>query len=195
MVRYEIIKAKEAAYKKRLLKVNNKLNENSGIYILTREYAGFKFAYIGQAKHILTRLAQHLMRFEQHIDKSLAVHGLYSETNKEGWKVDFIEYDESLLNEKEQEYILKYANAGYQLRNKTAGSQSNGKIGINDNKTSKGYRDGVKKGKFDAIKSIRNYFDKYLNYVIKGKPTKIKIKKMEEFSELLEGTENGIKDD
>ena len=55
-------KAIEQNNKKRLLEVNPKLDEESGIYFLTRiDENGFKDAYIGQAVHILTRLAQHLV--------------------------------------------------------------------------------------------------------------------------------------
>ena len=64
-------KAIESKNKKRLLAINPKLNEQSGIYFLTRvDEDGFKYAYVGQAKHILTRLAQHLVGY-QHIDLSL----------------------------------------------------------------------------------------------------------------------------
>ena len=43
--------------KERILKICSlMLNENSGIYILTREENGFKYAYIGQANILLTRL-------------------------------------------------------------------------------------------------------------------------------------------
>ena len=44
--------------------------EDSGIYVFTRQENGFKYAYVGQAKHILTRLAQHLNGY-QHIDLSI----------------------------------------------------------------------------------------------------------------------------
>ena len=81
----------EAKNKNRWLAVNPDLNDKSGIYILTREENGFKYAYIGQAKHILTRLAQHLVTF-QRIDLSLKAHGLYSEDNPTGWKVGAINY-------------------------------------------------------------------------------------------------------
>ena len=69
-----IAKAKviEKQNRERLLKVNPKLNDRSGIYFLLREDEnGFKFGYIGQAKHILQRLCSHLTGFQQHIDLSL----------------------------------------------------------------------------------------------------------------------------
>ena len=48
----------EQENKKRLLKLNPKLNDRSGIYFLLREDEnGFKYAYIGQAVHTLSRLA------------------------------------------------------------------------------------------------------------------------------------------
>ena len=94
----------EANNKHRFLKVNPTLDDKSGIYILTREEDGIKYAYIGQAKHILSRLAQHLVNY-QHIDLSLKKHGLYSDDNPCGWKVNAIHFKESELDEKEQYYI------------------------------------------------------------------------------------------
>jgi len=115
------VKAIEQANKKRLLAVNPKLDEESGIYFLTRvDENEIKYAYIGQAKHILTRLAQHLTSY-QHIDLSLKKHGLYLADNPYGWKIGFMHFPLSELDEKEQHYIKMYAQNGYQLRNKTAG--------------------------------------------------------------------------
>ena len=91
-------KAIEQKNKQRLLAVNPKLDDESGIYFLTREdEQGFRYAYIGQAVHILTRLAQHLVGY-QHIDLSLKKHGLYSEDNPCGWNVHFINYPTTILD-------------------------------------------------------------------------------------------------
>ena len=69
--KFKKAKAIEKKNKERLLKVNPKLNEDSGIYFLTRiDENGFKYAYIGQAIHLITRLSQHLVGY-QHIDLSL----------------------------------------------------------------------------------------------------------------------------
>ena len=69
--KFKQAKAIEAKNKKRLLEVNPYLNEGSGIYFLTRtDENGFKYAYVGQAVHILTRLAQHMVGY-QHIDLSI----------------------------------------------------------------------------------------------------------------------------
>ena len=71
---YKQIKAKERQNKERILRTNPYVDEKSGIYFLTREDEnGFKFAYIGQAKRLLSRLAEHLSGY-QHIDLSLKKH-------------------------------------------------------------------------------------------------------------------------
>lgn len=164
-------KAIENENKKRLLKVNPKLDERSGIYFLTREDEdGFKYAYIGQAKHILTRLAQHFAGY-QHIDLSLKKHKLYSSENPYGWKVNFLHFPISQLDEKEQFYIKEYALNGYQMRNKTSGSQGVGKSQIDDFKPHKGYRDGLLQGKKNLAKELNHIIDKHL--VIGLKPEKI----------------------
>ena len=126
--KFKQAKAIEQKNKKKLLEINPKLDDRSGIYFLTRvDEDGIKFSYIGQAKRLVSRLAQHLVGF-QHIDLSLKKHGLYSmDGNPYGWKVDFVHAKESDLDEMEQHYIKQFANAGYQLRNKTSGSQGIGK--------------------------------------------------------------------
>lgn len=162
---YAQIKAIEKKNKERLLKINPYLTEESGIYFLLREDEdGFKYAYVGQAKHILTRLAQHLVGF-QHIDLSLKSHKFYDkETNPYGWEIYFLRFPIEQLDEKEQYYIKQYATAGYQLRNKTSGSQGVGKKKIDEYKPAKGYRDGLKQGYKNASKEVSNLFEKHLNY-------------------------------
>ena len=181
--------------KKRWLKVNPILTDKSGIYILTRvDENGIKYAYVGQAKNILSRLAQHLAGY-QHIDLSLKKHKLYSEQNPYGWKANFVYCDIEKLDEFEREYIKEYAKSGFQLRNKTSGGQDNGKVGIDDNKPSKGYYDGLKQGYQNCLKEIREYFDKYLIFLMRrdeecfkknGEVKEIYKKKWQEFKELLE---------
>ena len=60
-------------------------------------------------------------------------------------------------------------------------------MGISENSTKKGYYQGVAFGKNRAVQEIKTYFDKYLDFVIKGKPNKIKERKLKEFEELLKG--------
>lgn len=180
-------KAIEFQNKKKLLEVNPKLDEKSGIYFLTRtDEDGFKYAYIGQAKHILTRLAQHLVGY-QHIDLSLKKHKLYAEDNPFGWKVNFLHFSESQLNEKEQHYIKEYALNGYQLRNKTSGSQGAGKSQIDDYRPQKGYRDGLEQGRKNLARELNHIIDKHLVVSIKPEKAnnKVSVKAFEKFREIL----------
>lgn len=181
------VKAIEKKNKDKFLKLNDKLNDNSGIYILTRiDENNIKYAYIGQAKHILTRLAQHMVGY-QHIDLSLKKHGLYSDINNYGWNVNSINCDESDLDDKEKYYIAEYANKGYQLRNKTVGGQGEGKSQIDEYRPHKGYRDGLEQGYKNASKEIANLFEKHLTYSKKSdKPNKNQDKAIEKFEEFLE---------
>lgn len=180
-------KAIEYKNKQRFLEVNPNLNDESGIYILTREDEdGFKYAYIGQARHVLTRLAQHLVNF-QHIDLSLKKHGLYSVENPYGWNVAFCNFPETQLDQKEQDYIKTYATWGFQLRNKTTGSQGQGKRQIDEYRPTKGYRDGLEQGRKNLAKELSHIIDKHL--VVSLKPekqnNKVSQKAYDKFNDLL----------
>ena len=181
-------KAIEYKNKKRLLEVNPKLDDKSGIYFLTREdESGIKFGYVGQAKHILTRLAQHLVGY-QHIDLSLKKHGLYKENdNPYGWKIGFMHFRLEELDEKEQFYIKQYALAGYQLRNKTSGSQGVGKKQIDEYRPQKGYRDGLEQGRKNLAKELSHIIDKHLVISIRAdkQNNKVSQRAFEKFNELL----------
>jgi hypothetical protein len=180
-------KAIEQNNKKRLLEVNPKLDEESGIYFLTRiDENGFKYAYIGQAVHILTRLAQHLVGY-QHIDLSLKKHKLYSKSNPCGWKIGFLHFPKSELDKQEQHYIKAYADYGYQLRNKTSGSQGEGKAQIDDYKPSKGYRDGIQQGRKNLAKELSHIAEKHLKIEIREdkRYNKVSQKQYEKFMDLL----------
>ena len=189
-----IAKAKmiEKENMRRLLKVNPKLNGKPGIYFLLRtDENGFKFAYIGQArKSILQRLASHLVGFSQHIDLSLRKHKLYSEDNPYGWRVEFLNFPPRMLDEKEKEFIKKYADAGYQLRNVSVGGQGenrdSGQIG--ERKSAKGYYDGLAQGRLNLAKELSHIIDKHLIVSLKPEKTNNKIsqKALEKFNGLLE---------
>lgn len=185
--KFKQAKAIEKKNKERFLAVNPHLDEKSGIYILTREDEnGFRFAYIGQAVHVLTRLAQHLAGF-QHIDLSLKKHGLYSKENPYGWTVDSYSYSENDLDKQEQYWIKKYADMGFQLRNKTSGSQGEGKSQIADYRPHKGYRDGLEQGRKNLAKELSNIAQKHL--VISLKPekfgNKVSERQLEKFMDLI----------
>ena len=181
------IKAIEQKNKQRLLEVNPKLDDESGIYFLTREdEQGFRYAYIGQAVHILTRLTQHLVGY-QHIDLSLKKHGLYAEDNPYGWKVNFMHYPIPKLDEMEQYWIKQYADKGYQLRNKTSGSQGEGKSKIADYRPAKGYYDGIEQGKKALARELSHIMEKHLTVELKPEKrgNKVSEKQLEKFKELL----------
>ena len=182
---YKQIKAIEQANKRKLLKAFPLLKENSGIYILKREENGFKYAYIGQAKHILTRLAQHLSGY-QHIDLSLKKHGLYSKENPTGWEIGFVLCGIERLDEKEQALIKAYSNAGYQLRNKTAGGQSDGKFEIGETRPRRTYQEGVAQGYEKARKEVAKLFEKNLVCGINGKTNKNKEKALKKFQDFMQ---------
>lgn len=183
---YRQIYAKKVANEGRILKVCPNCPNESGIYFLMREEDGFKYAYVGQAKHLRERLASHLSGY-QHIDISLKKHGLWSKENPTGYKVHFLTFPESELDEKEQFYIKKYANAGYQMRNATSGSQGVGKKGLDNAKPSRGYYQGLEQGFKNAQKEVAHLFDLHLNFEPKkNPPTKLQEKAVEKFKRFLE---------
>lgn len=190
---YRQIFARKEEEKKKLLALNSQLDNQSGIYIFTRFENGFKFAYVGQALHLLDRLISHLQGYEQHIDRSLKKHKLWSKYNPNGWQIKFIHCHKENLNAIEQQMILEYATSGYQMLNKTSGSQGTEKFAIVDNQR-KGYLQGKQDGKIATLRQIKVYFDKYLDFVIKGKETKIKARKLQEFRELLDEANNRKED-
>lgn len=185
---YRQIFARKKAEQQKLLALNPRLTNNSGIYIFIREENGFKYAYIGQALHLLDRLISHMQGYGQWIDLSIKKHKLWNINNPTGWKIKFFECSADKLDILEQQTILDYATAGFQLRNRTSGSQGKGKATITDTQR-KGYLQGKNDGKIATLKQIKVYFDKYLDFVIKGKETKIKARKLQEFMELLYGSE------
>lgn len=180
-------KAIEKENKKKLLAVNPKLDDESGIYFLTRtDEDNIRHAYIGQAKHILTRLAQHMTGY-QYIDNSIKAHGLYSTDNQYGYKVNFLHFPLSQLDEKEQFYIKQYAVAGYQMKNRTAGSQGKGKTVIAECKPVKGYYDGILQGKKILARELSSIAEKHLKIEIREdkKNNKVSQKQFEKFMELM----------
>lgn len=175
------------------LKVCPTLHDAPGIYILTREENGFKYCYIGQAKKILSRLVSHLNGYEQYIDNSLRKHKLWSKENPTGWSVDFFICADEYLNEWEQDTIKEYHKKGYQLLNKTTGSQGNEKQALGGTKSRKGYKQGVADGYLKARKEIAGLFEKNLQVIMKGEPNKLKEKAFDKFMTFLRG-ENEQKD-
>ena len=189
--------AKKQETRRRIIKLCPSINDQSGIYFFTRnDENGIRYAYVGQAKHLLSRCAQHLLGY-QHIDLSIKKHGLFSDQKPYGYKLDYVNLPESQLDAYEREYIQKYASWGFQLRNATLGGQDSGKQVI-DSKTPKGYHDGLKQGYENARKEIKELFDKYLMVSVKSKEDTFKKdgtikeiyqRKYNEFVEWLKGGE------
>ena len=182
------VKAIESQNKRKILSVNQNVDESSGIYFLTRaDENGIQYAYIEQAKHLLTRLAQHLSGY-QHIDLSLKKHGMFSEGNVYGWKINFLHYPEDELDEHEQFWIKRYAKNGYQLRNKTAGGQGEGKKQISEYRPAKGYYDGITQGKKTLARELSHIMEKHLTVELKPEKrgNKVSEKQLEKFNRLLD---------
>lgn len=173
------------------------MNDESGIYFLLREDEnGFKFAYIGQAKSVLQRLCSHMTGYQQHIDLSLRKHKLYSEDNPYGWRVEFLNFPESQLDEKEKYYIKLYADNGYQLRNVSIGGQGENRDSgsIGERKAPKGYLQGVQQGRKNMARDLSHIIEKHLVVSIKAdkQGNKVSERQFEKFKELLkEGENNG----
>lgn len=178
------VKAIEQKNKKCLLAVNPKLDNGSGIYILWRTEI---HAYVGQSVGLLTRLAQHLAGYSQHIDLSLKKHKLYSLENPYGYRVDFIHCNKSELDDKEREYIQKCIDKGWILKNKTSGGQDDEKEKIADYKPPKTYRQGIQAGKKTLARELSSIISKHLTVRLKDEKqgNKVSEKQLRKFNDLL----------
>lgn len=187
--RQNIAKAKaiEQKNKRKLLEVNPKLDDKSGIYFLTRvDENDIKFSYVGQARNLISRMCQHLVGY-QHIDLSIKKHGLYSSENPYGWNINFMHFPISELDEKERYYITLYAKNGYQSRNKDTGGGA-GKQELGERKPQKGYRDGILQGKKALARELSSIISKHLTVRLKDEKqgNKVSEKQLEKFNELLD---------
>lgn len=183
---YRQIYARKAECERRIKEVCPQATHESGIYCFTRvDEDGFKFAYVGLAsKSLLTRLGEHLVGY-QHIDLSIKKHGLYSTDNPYGYKVDILcKCPAEECNEKEQYYIKKAADAGYQLRNHNSGSQGKGRRTFDNAKPSKTYREGLAMGYLNARREVAHWFSLHLAVSTK-KPTKNAEKALAKFEKFI----------
>lgn len=182
-------KAIEKANRQRLLKINPKLDDESGIYFLTRvDEENIHYFYIGQALHIMQRMCGHIVGY-QHIDLSIKKRGFYGEDNPYGWQINFLHYPKSELDKWEKYWILEYTKKGYQCRyNKTAGGQGQGKEKINEFKPVKGYRDGIKQGKITLARELSSIAEKHLKIEIREDKANNKVsqKQYEKFMAALD---------
>lgn len=187
MPNYKQIYAIKAEREKRIKAVCPGIPNTSGIYIFYRtDEAGIKRAYCGQAKHLLERCSAHLGEYD-HIGLSLKKHGFYNENNPHGWRLQYKTCAESELDDKEVGTIKACAEAGMQMYNVTAGSQSSGKMVTGAMKPAKGYHDGLKQGRKSMAKEINDIIEKHL--IVSLKPEKknnqVSQKQFEKFKQLL----------
>lgn len=195
---YRQIMTLKAEYKRRIQKLCPNVTNNSGIYVYWRiDENGFKHAYVGQALHLLDRLVNHMFGYKTYIDVSLRKHKLYDrEKTPYGYHIDIREEcSEEDLDERERYWIKFYADNGYQLKNKTLGGQDDKKAVLGEGKSTKGYREGLVQGRKNTQKEIKELFDKYLTYDIKGKYGKIKQRKYDEFTAFLNEGESETEED
>lgn len=187
---YKKIYAMQKQNEKRLLKLNPKLDNGSGIYFFIRKSEqNENEIYVGQSVNILQRCCQHLVGY-QYIDLSIKAHKLWSADNPYGYRLEFIHFPKELLDEKEQYYIKLYRENGWILKNKTSGSQGKGKEKIAEYKPQKGYRDGIQQGKKSLARELSDIAGKHL--VISLKPekqnNKTSQKMFEKFQSLMDET-------
>lgn len=128
--------------------------------------------------------------YEQHIDLSLRKHKLYDEKkNPNGWRVEFLNFPESELDEREKYYIKLYADKGYQLRNVSLGGQGENRASgsIGERKPPKGYMQGIQQGKKVLARELSHIAEKHLKIEIREdkKNNKVSQKQFEKFKELM----------
>lgn len=163
----------------------------SGIYIFYRlDEAGIRRAYVGQAVSLCERCASHLNEYD-HIALSLKKHKFYSKENPYGWKLIYQTCPKNELDTREVEVIKKYADAGFQMYNVTAGSQSEGKLVTGQYKPPKTYQQGIQAGKKSLAKELLHIINLHLTVKLKdGKENnKVSQKALEKFWNLLKGSE------
>jgi hypothetical protein len=185
MKSYKQIFAIKKANEARIKKLCPEITKESGIYVFTRtDEGGIKYAYVGQAKNLLQRTAEHLAGY-QHIDLSIKKHGLYDEAkNCYGWRLHIQTIcPAEMLDEAEQKAVRVYAFSGYQLRNDTTGGQGEGKKSLHDYGKG-GYLKGKREGEAKAYKAIGVAINKYTTG-LRSKGGKIADRKTAELIEKL----------
>lgn len=187
---YRQLYAIKAQNEKKIKNLCPDATHKSGIYCFHREDEnGFKYAYVGLAtKSVLSRCAEHLSGYTQHIDRSIKAHKLYDEENPYGWKLDILCFcPAEECNEKEQFYIKKVHQSGRQLLNVTGGSQGKGKFNISENRATKGYLQGLANGYMNARKDIAHLFKLHLDYTAKRQPPTVNQQKaLQKFADFLD---------
>lgn len=128
------------------------------------------------------------------VDMAKHIYKLYDEQNNPyGWRVEFLNFPESQLDEKEKYYIKLYADKGYQLRNVSLGGQGENRASgsIGERKAPKGYMQGIQQGKKVLARELSSIAEKHLKIEIRDdkKHNKVSQKQYEKFMSLMNGGE------
>lgn len=184
---YKKLYAIQKNNEKRILKLNPKIDDKPGIYFFIRKSEqNENEIYVGQSLHLKRRCIEHLSGY-MYVDLSIRAHGLYSEENPHGYRLEFLHFPLDKLDEKEKYYIKIYREKGWILKNKTGGGQGEGKEKIGEFRPQKGYRDGLKQGYKNASRDVAALFDKHLDYKPKSDPPNHhQLRAMEKFRDFLD---------
>lgn len=188
---YKKIYAMKRERENRIKKICPGIPYTSGIYAFYRkDESGIRRAYVGQAVSLCERCASHLGEYD-HIALSLKKHKFYSKENPYGWKLTYHTFPKRELDKREVETIKKYADAGFQMYNITAGGQSAGKLVTGQYKPPKTYQQGIQAGKKTLAKELLHIIDLHLTVKLKeGKENnKVSQKALEKFWDLLKGSD------
>lgn len=138
-------------------------DKKSGIYIWERyNEDGVYCWYIGKAKNLLHRTAQHIIDGQSHLDKSIKKHGLTNNPieNPSNWCVQILRvWDVEYLDEAERHYIHYWLNS--YPNSKTYNIESGGTTGKTIIGEKKQRRDVKWKAeaKNKVLADYREYFD------------------------------------
>lgn len=184
------VMAQQQAREQRILRTCPNLPTASGIYIFRRQDEEGVHCYIGQARNLLRRCADHLGEYD-HIGLSLKKRGLVGDKTPGEWEIDYIPCPPEELDDQERDCIAERLSQGWHVYNKTAGGQGKGKEYIQPPSPTRGYRDGLTQGESKARRYIQGMFTRYLCFDCKpregGKPpTKTQLRKLQEFMDWLE---------
>lgn len=186
---YKQLLLNKAQRVERIRKLSPYMPDTSGIYTWWRRNAdGYFCFYVGQAKHLIQRNADHLDEYKSHLGKSIVKHGLATD-KQDGWHLTFTTCKEEDLNDKERQMIDAMMKLGNVITYNTTGGGQDHKHDICEiNRNSgKGYYDGVKAGYNRARKEIAKLFEKNLNASVNGSVTATKQKALDKFYEFIKG--------
>lgn len=176
----------QSELKKQLKILCPEIDDRPGIYFWFREDHEGKHIYIGLATvSILDRSISHCQGYKQRLDLSIKKRGFYSEENKLGWQLKVMYKPVEDLDELEKYYINKYVELGYDVYNISGGGQSSRASDIAKRKEGRGYHDGLAQGELNSRRKVAHWFEKSLDYSIKGAPNANKQKAFERFTEFI----------